>query len=179
MRPRVDEVLRNAVSGENMEVLRVPAAGRGIMLLRAKALPQFAFAVWADHRSGTRSQISFRLQGGACSDHYSVVCACCRSEVYGLMKPPQDPLMGMAVALWLTQQFVEAVTDTCRANGITSVFLRKARFWAERYGEPNGFIVVEAGEWFNHIAAEHGGDAVHAAFDCFDRRNSQGMGGST
>lgn len=176
MRPSVPEVLRQAAGAENMEIFDVPVACKPIVLLRAKEMPDCAFVVWSANRSSTASQIAFHLTAGGVSEHYSVVCACCRSEVYGL-KPPQDPIMGITVALWLTQQFSEAIADTCRANGITTVFMRKAGCWTERYGDMEGIAVVEAKDWLRTMSERFERQALLDAFKCIDIEASRGMGG--
>jgi hypothetical protein len=147
----------------NVELVDVPTEGEHIVLFRVKELPAYAFPMWVSHRSSTAAWMAFRLGDRDSTRAYPIVCACCPSEEYGLTAPKGDDereewLKGKAA------QFKKSLVDACRANGITTLFMRRAAEWKPHYGDTEGLQIVEAKGFSSTLLEEHGRRVVRESF---------------
>jgi len=137
-------------------------------------MPDFAFLLWSSFKSNNKSQIALKEKMTGHYHVFYVVCACCPSEQYGIT-PPNDETQKSQWERTLSSQFKQVVAETCKANGISTIFLRNASAWGNNYGDVTQLSVVEA---CNHRAAylrQYGRDVVNDSLRFIDPLFSRGM----
>ena len=76
----------------------------------------------------------------------------------------------------LAVEFKKSLIDTCRANSISTIFMRGARSWSDHYGSSEGLSVVEAGEHIDALLEEYGRRVIREALQFIDYERSQRLG---
>lgn len=150
MKTRLGNTIERTIFAEQLELIPLDREGQRIELLRLKSMPELAFVMWSNEGQGTYTQLRFKLQDGGVSGHYTVVCACCGSEWYGLEYPDKEAKHDAPeVVAWRQDkavEFKEVLVKTCKENGISVLFFRRASAWEKHYGITEGLEIVEAGE---------------------------------
>ena len=168
----IHEVIQQAMSADNIELIDVPVPGEPIVLLRVKTMPEFAFVVWVKQSTSTLYQMRFKLKsGGLSSSYYPIVCACCSSEMHGL-KCPFDESQEQEREAWkkeLAERFRRVIVDTCQSNGIKAIFMRRADQWRRRYGNTNGLKIVEGKNYEHAYQYLYGRRVISQALEFIDR----------
>ncbi|MDP3995568.1 MAG: hypothetical protein Q8P78_03050 [bacterium] len=172
---RIHDALKQAEFAANVELIDVPVEGAAIALLRTKEMPEFAFVMWVDVKTSTLSQMVFFMHDHGTSAHYPVVCACCSSERYGLKSPTEDKEGEVAWETVLAAKFKAALAGACRANGVTTIFMRHANSWRKHYGDAEGLIVVEALWHRDAFLNLYGRKVVRDALQFIDYSSSKGL----
>jgi hypothetical protein len=174
----IHEVVKTAIHAEDVELIDVPVEGEAVTLLRNKTMPEYAFVMWVSQETGTSTQMSFNLPNDEKSDYYPVVCACCRSEVFGVKGGPQILTNSKeerdARDAWEEPKrvaFKAAIESTCQANGISTLFMRKAHQWEKRYGCIDGVQCAEAGRFMDDMTLLYGRQIIRQGLRFFDHRN--------
>jgi len=164
MKTKLGSTIDQAMLAEQLELIPLEREGQRIELLRVKSMPELAFAMWSNEQQGTYTQLRFRLQDGGVSRHYTVVCACCGSECYGLECPNKEAKYDdPAVVEWRQGEagkFKEVLAKTCKENGISVLFFRRASAWENHYGSVADLQIVEASE----------GEVLEAYFDLHGKK---------
>lgn len=155
-RSPIHSVIRCAEFAEDVELIDIHVAGNDFVLLRSKKMPEFAFMLWTTELTTTMSQMSFRYSGGRRSFDYSVVCACCPSELKNQKKPSEVEKECEEWKKAEAMKFKEALLEACRQNSITKVFMRCAGFWNGHYGNIAGVVIVEASEYWKTYNETYG-----------------------
>lgn len=171
MRPSIEEAICQTENTENVEIIEVPFPGDRRVLLRVKEMPEFAFFIWADKFYVSHSDIVFRMPNDGQSKHYVVLCAFCSSEIYGL-----DPAVWESRLHEMQPKFREAVLETCRKYGITTVFMCDAGMWTHHYGDVEGLQIVEASEHKKAMQELYGRKHIREALRFIDYDHSRRMG---
>jgi len=177
-RVTIQAALKVAKHAENVEVIELALEGYQRVLVRSKAMPEFAFLVWSDYRGSTYSWLGLDLPGT--SDRYSsyqVLCACCGTHVYGVSKPEDvGEIDSDGYNEWsngLGQVFKSTLEETCKKNGITTIFMRRASNW--HYSKFDGINIVEAWAHQNAMMFQYGRQVVQANTEFISRITSRGM----
>ena len=171
-RDSIHRVVRCAEFAEDVELIDIHVAGSAFVLLRSKKMPEFAFMLWTTEPTTTRSQMSFRYGSGRRSFDYSVVCACCASELRNQTAPSES------VEEWKkaeAEKFKSALCGACCQNSVTTVFMRRAQSWKEGYGVIAGVEIVEASEYRQACGELYGRRTIAESFR-FIHEDSRGLG---
>ena len=174
----IHEMIKNALHAEDVELINVPVEGSPIALLRIKHMPEYAFVMWVSEKTSTYSQMVFCLPDHGYSDRYPVVCACCRSEQYGITPPEGKILSLVGEDDWqkgCAQAFKNALVETALANGITTLFMRRAKAWSRHYGNVHGLDIVEASEFEKAMTELYGCKLIREAMRFIDFHASRGL----
>ncbi len=174
----IQAALKVAKHAENVEVIELALEGDQRVLVRSKAMPEFAFLVWSDHQSSTHSWLGLDLPDTSYENSsYQVVCACCGTHTYGVSKPgdvgESDSEGYKEWSNGLGQVFKCVLQETCKKNGITTIFMRRASSW--HYGELDGIKIVEASGHQNAMLDLYGRQVIQANTEFISRRTSRGM----
>lgn len=170
------DVVNQLGTDSNVEVLPVALAGTRVALIRSKLIPSCAFFVWEDESNNTWSQLGIELPSGDCSRLFSVVCACCASELFGQKVPLVEKAQLCEWRQRLAARYRNALICTCLTYDVNVVFMRHASVWGMRYGADNSVSVVEADECREFLRKQFDGDLVHRALS-FIHPTSRGLGG--
>lgn len=172
----IQAALKVAKHAENVEVIELALEGHQRVLVRSKAMPEFAFLVWADHQSSTYSWLGLDLPNGEDKNSsYQVVCACCGTHIYGVSKPG-DISGSEGEEEWsngLGQVFKHVLEETCKKNGVTTIFMRRASNW--QYEKLDGIKIVEASGHQNAMLDLYGRQVIQANTKFISRKTSRGM----
>ncbi len=177
----VQEALKAAKYAENVEVIELPLEGHQRVLVRSKAMPEFAFLVWSDYKSGTFSWLGLDLPDTIKHDDsaYPVLCACCETQTYGVAVPKRvGKTESMPYVKWADQlgkAFRCTLEETCKKNGITTIFMRKANSWD--YGDLNGIEITEASNHQEKMLEHYGRKVIQMSTKFICKQTSRGMFG--
>lgn len=178
----IHEAIRAARFTENVELIDVPTRGEGIVLLRSREMPLCAFVMWKQIDTTTLSQMVLASnvdQGGAdrrIESRYSVVCACCASERYGIEEP--GGLSEKEQEKWFRKmagEFRDQLVRVALENGIRVVFMRRASAWGKHYGDTGGLMVVEACYHLPLLFAMYPRELIKRELRFIDYRRSGGL----
>jgi hypothetical protein len=158
---------------KTLDHIEVPLPGDSILLLRVRKMPEFAFVMWRCINTTTASQMAFKMPNGDESNWYPVVCACCPSETSGL-NPPKGDAEELEWKVKMAEEFKRAMIDTCRENGVTTIFMRRASAWSECYGDVDGLEIVEAASHFQAFTYLYGRKVVEDSLQ-FIHPSSRGL----
>ena len=61
-KPTIHEAIERAHFSDNVELIDVPKQGNTMVLMRCKEMSEFAFVMWVDRVTSTRSQVLFTRQ---------------------------------------------------------------------------------------------------------------------
>ena len=178
----IHEAIKEAQFAESVELIDVPTRGDGVILLRSRSMPACAFVVWAQRNTSTLSQMAFvpNVDQGDLDNRmehcYSVTCACCPSETYGIGEI--SGLSEQEQKEWLQKvklEFRDQLIRICQNNGVKIIFMRSASAWERHYGSTGGLIVFEAIEHLSLLLAMYPRDLVKKELRFIDYRRSGGM----
>ena len=165
----INEGVRQAKT-ENVELIEVPVPGDSITLLRAKEMPEYAFVLWTSRKTSTMSQLFLH----DVDQKFTVTCACCDSETYGLT-PPEKEEEHLKWKNQMIEQFRNALTYTAFSNGIHTLFMRKAGSWNDHYGQVSGLRIVEAYEHIPSYKEFYNKDDAKRHLSFIDYDQSEGL----
>lgn len=174
----IQEGLKVARHTENVEAIELQLEGHQRVLVRSKAMPEFAFLVWATYRAGTYSWLGLDLMNDKDKNSaYPIVCACCETQTYGVTVPKKvGKPGGKSYRRWadkLGKVFKCTLEETCKNNGITTVFMRKADSWD--YGDIDGIEIAEASAHQNAMMDQYSHKVVMRNTKFISWYTSRGM----
>ena len=178
---KIQAALKVAKHAENVEVIELALEGDQRVLVRSKNMPEFAFLLWSDHRPSTHSWLGLDLPDTPYENSsYPVVCACCDTEIYGVTKPGNvgDDRNSDVYKEWssgLGQAFKHVLSETCKKNGITTIFMRRASSWY--HGELDNIKIVEAMNYQEAILELYGRQVIRVNTKFISQSTSRGMSG--
>ena len=135
---------------KRLEVIPIKKEGDEIVLFREKNMP-LAFVLFSELETYTQGGVILKFKGK--SKDFSMVCACCSNEVYGIELPFDDPNEGSKeekendkFERKKAKEFKNAIQKACNENGIKTLVIRKADMWNEEYGDLAGVDLMEITE---------------------------------
>lgn len=156
-----EDIRKIAETVDGMEFINISTEGRDMVLLRAIEMPEFAFAVLATEKVGSYSQMAFNTSDGGTSAKYSVLCACCYMS--------SDDETGMK------HKFRDVIENTCRENGIHTVFVRRCGNWSGMYGDIQGIRIAEASKHRSLMQGFYTEKFIREKLQFISCENSKGM----
>ena len=167
----------NVVGSEDLELIMMPVeTGFDIFLLHSKSMPGFAFMMWDDLITSTYSQMVLIGKNGNRSVKFAVVCACCPSETYGVERPEGTEEELRTWKEQLAAMFGAALRGVCAANGIHTIFMRRADSFGRHYGDNHGLRIVEVEDHAATLHPFYPADYVERRLSFIDYRSSRGFG---
>ncbi len=141
-------VLRQSPSAHEMQIIPLPIKGRGVVLLRFRTLPEFAYLMDVESRGGTFSVMYLRTRHPDSRTRdvagpIRVICACCKSMNSDLS--------------------VEMLERVCNEHAIETVFVRRAYAWKQAYGPCSKLRIVEASDAQTTMETMYSPEIVYAA----------------
>jgi hypothetical protein len=175
-RSPLSSILDRVLLAEELELIKLPTDGtHAVVLLRSKLMPGLAFVLWDQFTTGTLSQIAFWEVGQRYrTEIYSVLCACCDSENYGVEDADDDPVK------WPNPRgdaFASALIELCQQHGIHTIFMRRADSFHKHYpSAPRGVQVVEAEDHEGEYCRFYPREFVKEHLAFIEPSASRGMG---
>lgn len=165
------EAVKHLTVHSDVEVIDVPVEGHKICLLRSPIMPEYAFVMWTIHSTGTASRIKLFSPTGS----YSVVCACCPSECYGVTSPTCEEPGQWKWKQEMAMKFKISLLTVCVNHGIKMLFMRNATSWNQKYGKMPNLAFCEAADHIEALAEDYGRKHIRKAYNFINYRFSPGM----
>jgi len=148
IKQRVKETKKNiqklpfeALAKKDIETIPVNKDGERIVLVRMKACPEFAFAIYTERNHGSRWNLRINSSRG-----FSVCCACCGIENYGIELPKGEEER-VARLLELQAALHAELQRLCQEYKISHLFFRHAEQFEDKFGNVPGVAILEANEY--------------------------------
>ena len=131
-----------------LEVIPIKKEGDRIVLFREKSMP-LAFALFSKLETCTQGGVvlKFKKEGRK----FSMVCACCSNEVYGVKRPfdynpdedSKEYKENTKFEKQKAKEFKNVIQKVCNEKGIRTLVMRKANRWDKKYGSLVGVDILE------------------------------------
>ncbi|MBI4433399.1 hypothetical protein HY632_01370 [Candidatus Uhrbacteria bacterium] len=159
----IEELIELLPPEQRPEIIPVPKAGERIVLARSLVLPEFAFLLWAQHTTSTRWQLRLAIEERGIRI-FSVVCACCHIEAYGVPDLPKQSKAHSSALTTLRGDLAGSLHAACTEHHISTIFARRADTWRlPRWLPIAGVAMVEADEYKNAMRDARGQKTMQLA----------------
>jgi hypothetical protein len=152
------DVVEKAGIVDQIDIIDISVGGWPIKILRPKKTQAFGFVLWDRPYSGIKCHIMFRMPDGVPSRPFTVVCAHCDSETFGINCPPDK-----RDDVWRREQrdkYLSMIESTYVTYGIHTLFMYRAGLWSKYYKHIGGLRIFEANDYRDALSGFHSPDVI-------------------